>query len=324
LTKHELQPYAKHIQEATSREGWHVLRSSLGHITVGLRKIRLNSAEKDHAAIDELTAVFESAEAQVTLIEAYLKAYFLNGKFVSLDVDAGNMQASILQQLKKKFPKLPDAEVDKLVAKVLRQLTGVDPVDGKYKLLAKLKDGGYVTRGGAKYAFPGVSISVDLTADQVVQASKVDFTQVGSDIVRIAIEATGDALAQLPVDPSSTACEAINAKTLKDYSKLRCYGRDNEQVTVEEFAKVNDRAGKVETYVATATGQVIRGISWLSLNNEALAKLIETAVGVFARKAAEKVTWCVYACNGKDPGTDSSAEEEFKTLSVQIRGAGTN
>ena len=35
------------------------------------------------------------------------------------------------------------------------------------------------------------------------------------------------------------------------------------------------------------------------MNNEALAKVIETTVGVVVRKATEKVAWCIYACTAK-------------------------
>ena len=37
---------------------------------------------------------------------------------------------------------------------------------------------------------------------------------------------------------------------------------------------------------------------WLSLNKEAIAKAIEAALGVTARKAAEKFAWCYAACGG--------------------------
>jgi hypothetical protein len=33
-------------------------------------------------------------------------------------------------------------------------------------------------------------------------------------------------------------------------------------------------------------------ITWPSLDNEAIAKAIETALGVTTRKAAEKLAWC--------------------------------
>jgi len=61
---------------------------------------------------------------------------------------------------------------------------------------------------------------------------------------------------------------------------------------------VNERAGAVESMVGGVVGELIQGISWLSLNNEAIAKAIETALGVTARKGAEKFAWCYAACGG--------------------------
>ena len=67
-------------------------------------------------------------------------------------------------------------------------------------------------------------------------------------------------------------------------------------MTAEHFASVNDEAAAAESMVGGVSGKLIRGISWLSLNNEAIAKAIETALGVAARKATEKLSWCLYAC----------------------------
>ena len=64
-----------------------------------------------------------------------------------------------------------------------------------------------------------------------------------------------------------------------------------------EFGFVNEFSSGVEGAVSTAVGQLVRGAGPLSLNNEALASLIETAVGVTVRKAMEKVTWCLFACD---------------------------
>jgi hypothetical protein len=55
---------------------------------------------------------------------------------------------------------------------------------------------------------------------------------------------------------------------------------------------------------------MIRGASLFSLNNEALATAIETAVGVAIRKQAEKALWCWYNCkiNELHPGVDDDSE----------------
>ena len=55
------------------------------------------------------------------------------------------------------------------------------------------------------------------------------------------------------------------------------------------------------------------------LNNEAIAKAIETALGVTARKAAEKFAWCYASSNllgrsiGRSPGLSP-----FRVRSTQV------
>ena len=55
-----------------------------------------------------------------------------------------------------------------------------------------------------------------------------------------------------------------------------------------EFESVENWAGTIEGTTSAGVGRLIRGVSWFSLNNEALAGLIETAIGVTLRKAAER------------------------------------
>jgi len=66
------------------------------------------------------------------------------------------------------------------------------------------------------------------------------------------------------------------------------------------------------------TGQVIRGIGWVSLNNEALAKLIETAAGVVVRKGAEKVAWCIEACKADDVKEFSGGGWQISRIQVSV------
>ena len=52
-----------------------------------------------------------------------------------------------------------------------------------------------------------------------------------------------------------------------------------------------------EAAVSSAVGPAIRGAGWVGLNNEALARIIETIVAVTVRKVTEKAAWCWYACD---------------------------
>jgi hypothetical protein len=280
FSRAELQSFGKSIQDATSLNGWGQLRTYL-------------AAKKQTLDVGDQSAV-DSAMKQMTLIEAYLDAYFSSGRFLSITVDVSTPQQSFVAELGKYGVGASDAQT--LFSRMSSEILGKTPENGKIALVAKMTDGGFVTRGGTKYVFSGISVTIDPTSANLIQASRIDFTQVGSDIVRIVLEATGDELAQLPADKTSTACLLKTNGDLTNYPALKCYSEAEQQVTSQQFADVNTRASQVEAVAATATGQLIRGVSWISLNNEALAKLIETAVGVAARKATEKVAWCYYAC----------------------------
>jgi len=317
LSRREVAIYAKGIQEATSLQGWEPLRYHL-HGEVADLKTQLEGLKTRGGGTTDVRAkvvALGSTIDHITLIEAYIAAYFENGNFISVDINASHLEASATVELKEKLH-VPDAVAKEMVTKLVMQLMGTNPDNGLYHLLIKASDGGFVTRGGTKYVFPGLAVSVDPSSDTLVKISKIDFTQVGSDVVRAFIEALGDQLGQLPADTTSTACKAKTAGKLDGCDNLRCYVEAKEQVKAEQFSKINEYANQAESLAATATGQVIRGVSWLSLNNESLAKLIETAVGVVARKATEKVTWCLYACTTKTKRIDASDTVRAITIAV--------
>lgn len=291
ISKKEVGQYCKYIQEATNFNGWksfrYYLQSNL------LDKQGLEKASNEDLAKN---IAIESTVEQLNIIEAYLAAYFDNGEFVSLDIETESIEKSAITEITEKL-KVSDEVAKELYAKLRNTIIGATPgEDKKYHILTKKTDGGFVTRGGTKYSFPGVSINIDPLSDNILKVAEIDFTQVGSDVVRVFLEALGDQLAQLPADQNSTACKAINNKQFEQYKNFECYEESKHVVNADQFVKVNEHANRAESLAATATGQVIRGVSWLSLNNEALAKIIETAVGVVTRKAMEKVAWCVYAC----------------------------
>ena len=63
-------------------------------------------------------------------------------------------------------------------------------------------------------------------------------------------------------------------------------------ITKEKFNEIETDANRSEAAIATAVGKAIRGGFVGSLNNEALAKTIETAAGVISRQTTERFKWC--------------------------------
>ena len=86
--------------------------------------------------------------------------------------------------------------------------TGELGKDGKYHLLTKLA-GGFVTRGGKKWAFPDVDFTFTPFSENAFTVSKIDLTAVAADVTRVSVEALGDSIAQLPGTKESTGCKSL-------------------------------------------------------------------------------------------------------------------
>jgi hypothetical protein len=99
---------------------------------------------------------------------------------------------------------------------------------------------------------------------------------------------------------------------------------EDTNVDAEEFGNIETRSAQVEGVISAGTGRLIRGISFLSLNNEALATAIETAVGLAVRKPIENVMWCWYACKFNELGDTedymANAYGDLVTLEISVSG----
>lgn len=162
-------------------------------------------------------------------------------------------------------------------------------------LQAYFSQNGFVSRSGLKLKFPGIpNLSLEDkpipkdSSKNLDSPSSVDFTQVGTDIVRVFLEALRDASLEkdnrLPGVADSTG---VIADILIEVSAAPQWN-----VPTKDFAKIESRASQAEGMMATAVGKVARGGSWGSLNNEAVAKVAETVAGVEARYTVERFEWC--------------------------------
>jgi hypothetical protein len=232
--------------------------------------------------------------AEASFLDIYLKSYFRNGKIVSVRFDSTDIRKKLVEKIEQQIPPAKPGEEDErekmigeLADNLLESILGGKPQeDAFYNLIGEIGETSFVTRGGTAYSFPGVTVDVNPLAENRVDSNEIDYTVVGSDIVRVAIEAVGDSWSRLPAAANSTACK---------HGLLTCLqsGKQNDKL----FSDSNTIADKAEAIAGAATGRIIRGISWFSLNNEALAEIIETAVAVSVRKGTEKLAWCHYEKN---------------------------
>jgi hypothetical protein len=288
LTATEMQTYSDAIQVASGNRSWRpVFFCSLARLQVAESRLRSAGDDQKDGRDREVRALAAVADWSLYLDE-YMNAYFRSGEFFDFALDPRTPRADLVRELKARLG-LSDAEAKALADKIIAELGNGDlGKDGKLHLLTKLA-GGFVTRGGKKFAFPDVDFTFTPLAENAFTVSKIDLVAVAADVIRVSVEALGDSIAQLPGTKESTGCRSPQ-------HLLDCYDPANSPLTAEQFASVSKDAAAAESMVGGITGKLVRGISWASLNNEAIARTIETALGVAARKAAEKLSWCIYAC----------------------------
>jgi hypothetical protein len=171
--------------------------------------------------------------------------------------------------------------------------------------IGSISTDGFMSRGGQPLAFPELQVTVSVPGGKV-ERPQINYTLVGDDIVRVLLSAVYDSWLGVPAASGATGVN-VNANDgggkIVDVGLVpfppdefkKAQNRHN-AVTPDEFASIDARASQVDAASASAIGRVVRGGGFISLNNEALASMIETIVGVTLRKGAEKVLWCWYAC----------------------------
>jgi hypothetical protein len=246
------------------------------------------------------TSHFKENNIAVALrTEIYLKAYFKKGVAQLDDTEIAKLQTKLAATLKLDTDNPAIDKVFKLFDLQLKKLPG--------ELLHNAP--GFIGRDGTQYGFPGV------VADN--KNVTIDHSQIGADSLRIILEAIRDTYAPLPAIAGSTA---TNPADPVDYQEIYPVDRldftDDPKSTIagdwhldhhdaskilhvkiskDEFQDIEAKARKAESAIAGAVGKAIRGGSWGSLNNEAVATFIETFAGVLARQTTERAGWCLQA-----------------------------
>lgn len=241
----------------------------------------------------------QDTQKATTLANDYLVAYFKKS--------VAGIVSNVLKN---------DKEKDKLLTKTasLLNLKADDPkLEKVFALLNKQlgkasnkflqSNTGFIGRDGTLYNFPGLNEGT---------STSIDHSQIGADTIRIILEALRDTYAPLPVLPESTAAKYLTEYVISFDSQGQAkfaWQFDHQDpsriamvsIDAEHFQTIEAHAKRAEAFVASTVGKVIRGGSWGSLNNEAVAKLIETVAGVVARQLTERAEWCLHAQLNEQP-----------------------
>ena len=329
----QMADYADKLSTATALAGFDGLAAHAAELerkaTAGVEGVAEDAEEAARRAAHSRTARY---------LAAYLRAYFENGRFVQLELDVDDLDERLRSSLARRWPSLcgaataaaaePSGErqaagdldpadvvtCDDLVAELERELfrgVATDPASGDF-VFTKLGSDGYVGRGGDALRFPGFTVTLDPGGAEAVEVSKLDYTLVASDLVRVSLEAIFDAHEGLPAVSNATGVDLGKAG---EEDALAVF-QPTPAMSAADFGEVDVLSTRVEATVGAVVGRAIRGAGPIALNNDALADVLTTAVAVTVAKAGEKAAWCFYSC-----GLDTQLDDEGKRLGGAIRRA---
>lgn len=220
-------------------------------------------------------------------LRTYFKAYFRGGKIFQSQLKVDDFTSKAMEAIKE-MVKLQPNEATALKDKLTEVLSKACKASGDAGcLLTSLGKEKLVTRSGESLQFKGVSLAVGY--DSRVQATwdypkSVEFAP---QLVRVLIEALFDSMKGRPAAvATSTACST----TPPLFGASECVAADQTRL-LDVVTSVDEKASRADSFASVATGQIIRGISVIALNNEALAKSAENFAGVLARKVVERAAW---------------------------------
>ncbi len=118
---------------------------------------------------------------------------------------------------------------------------------------------------------------------------------IGAEIVRVFLEALFDAHEGLP------AVAAIGSNRPTGLSlgseSLPLFQAPMGHVDARDLDRMTRINNRVATQTRVVVGRIISGLGPFSLNNQPLEDLLVEVIATSVRKAAEKASWCWYACN---------------------------
>lgn len=217
-------------------------------------------------------------------LAVYFKAYFRGGSALQASLSVPDITSKIINDIEHTTKlKLSSSQKSQLQDAMSTHLLGKackPNQDEKQCLLSRgFGNDQFTTRAGMAIQFAGISIAMGSAGAFKPTITYPQPTEFGPQLVRIATEAFFDSLGPaVPASTDSTACKLGLLPCAADHQK-------------EALLKVDEYGNQAEALTSSAVGQIMRGASIAALNNEAIAKSVETLGGVVARKWVEKAAW---------------------------------
>jgi hypothetical protein len=291
LSVEEVHDFTDRIGWATATGSWKALAD---HAEARRAERTASTSEAERRAADR-------EARRLAFLDAYLRAYFDNGRVVKVELQTADLEAKVNAYVKDRLPLFcgdsTQAQGCAQITADLREqiLKGVaqDPANKSYVLLP-LGATGFVTRDGQKIIFPGFQIGLDPAGAEPVSIAKIDFGQVGTDLVRVFLQALFDADHGLPAVSTATGVSLGKQDAGFD---LTVFNPAVGNVDEKEFQAIAALASQVEATVGSGVLRAVGGLGPFSLNNEALEHVVATLLAMVVRDAVERGAWCWYSCD---------------------------
>jgi hypothetical protein len=316
----EVLTYLQLTRSVAEKSGWDAMAV---HSAAQLITLLLNNGDPT-----QIRLVAQKMVAAI-YVSTYLKAYFRNGEFVTLNWKLGN-PLSDMEMLAGFGSPVEKARVDK----ILQELKTLDPnaSDDLDKIITKTLSGtigkigsaGLVTRGGDSLAMPAITFTADISQSKPLTGTKVDANAVLEDVVRVTFEAIFDSMNRVPAVSGATGVmfpKEYASIALPDFTKVVSTYRNGPTMDSDAFGKIDADGGKADALVSSAMASLIRGANIAALNNEALANTLTKIASTTARKVTERVTWCYYAVIGPQPasGSENAVPRASKSVVFSLK-----
>lgn len=312
LSVAEVRDFTDRIGWATATGSWKALAD---HAEQSRAKIAASVSEAGRKAA-------ERDARRLAFLDAYLRAYFDSGRIVKVELQTADLEAKVNAYVQNRLPLFcgDPAQAQncaQIVAGLREQaLQGVaqDPANKSYVVLP-LGATGFVTRDGQRFIFPGFQVGLDPAGAEPVSVAKIDFTQVGTDLVRVFLQAIFDADHGLPAVSTATGISLGKENAGLD---LPVFNPAAGHVDEKDFQAITSLSSQVEAAVGSAVLKAVGGLGPFSLNNEALEQVVATVVAMVVSDALEQGAWCWYSCD-LDGRIARAAREEKDRIEESLR-----
>jgi hypothetical protein len=307
ITKEDQKQLMEAISKATASSGWaSEMTENIGSAVKAIIAYKAARDENSRSMLESAALKGVALATENSTFAAYFKAYFRNGEIFEVKFDSSGLQQKLIESIKKKLGVNADSaliddltkEIQKIDASFQSKLCDKGADTSDCSILGAIGTQTFVTRAGKSYGFPGVTATFDPTATKKISTNKLDTNSILEDLVRVSVEAAGDAKGPVPGVVNSTLCKELK----------HCV----QAADTDAVQRANDVGDTTEAASAQVVSIVVRG-GWLfSLNNEAAAESLTVGISVAARKFAERVAYAQAKGKCTKPG--------HRTLTVGFTG----